>query len=272
MSAALHFLERDGIRLHVDRSAGPGPLAYFQHGLCGDARQAAEVFPDDTGFARITLECRGHGTSDVGPFDHLSIATFADDLAVLIGQSGEGPAVVGGISMGAAIALRVAVRRPDLVRALILARPAWVVEAAPLNMRPNAEVGALLASGDTSGRERFEASATATILRSRAPDNLASLLGFFERLPLDVTAELLTRISRDGPGVGEDEAAAIAVPTLVVGHSDDEIHPFAHAERLARLIPGASLVEICPKARDRRRYVAEFRAALAAFLETSSIT
>jgi pimeloyl-ACP methyl ester carboxylesterase len=54
------------------------------------------------------------------------------------------PLVVGGVSLGAAIALRLAVRRPELVCGLILARPAWVTRAAPDNMKPNAKCGARL--------------------------------------------------------------------------------------------------------------------------------
>ena len=46
--------------------------------------------------------------------------------------------------MGAAIALRLAVKQPELVRALVLARPAWVTEPAPPNMQAYAEVGELL--------------------------------------------------------------------------------------------------------------------------------
>ena len=44
----------------------------------GDAAQPAEVFPESR--RRITLECRGHGASALGPTNRLSIATFADDI------------------------------------------------------------------------------------------------------------------------------------------------------------------------------------------------
>jgi pimeloyl-ACP methyl ester carboxylesterase len=76
--------------------------------------------------------------------------------------------------MGAAIASRLAVIRPDLVRALVLVRPAWVANDAPAKMVPNAEVGALLAQrpADTA-RAIFAQSATARRLAREAPDNLA---------------------------------------------------------------------------------------------------
>jgi len=69
-----------------------------------------------------------------------------------------------------------------------------------------------------------------------APANLASFDGFFSRMPQAITAALLQAIAADGPGVAEDEVRAIKVPTLVIGHGRDEVHPLAYAEALAALI------------------------------------
>jgi pimeloyl-ACP methyl ester carboxylesterase len=254
--------------LHVDDTGGSGPPVIFQHGLCGAAGQPAEVFPDETGFRRITLDMRGHGRSEAGDLSKLSIAVFADDIMAFIEQSGQGPVIIGGISMGAAIAMRIAVLRPDLVRGLILARPAWSLSAGPPNMLPNAEVGALLASLDRNeARSIFEKSETARRLAAEAPDNLASLMGFFEREPQHVTAALLQAISADGPGVTASQLRSIKVPTLVIGHGMDAVHPLALAEELAAVIPGARLATITPKAADRIKYMADFRAAMASFLK-----
>ena len=51
---------RDGLALGYE-DVGSGPPTLFQHGLGGDAAQAAEVFPAYR--RRITLECRGQGGS-----------------------------------------------------------------------------------------------------------------------------------------------------------------------------------------------------------------
>lgn len=259
--------ERDGLKLHLVDTGGPGLPVVFQHGLCGAAGQPAEVFPPDERFRRLTLECRGHGSSEAGPLDQLGIATFADDIAAMIEARVGAPVVLGGISMGAAIALRLAVRRPELVRALILARPAWVVDAAPANMRPNALVGELLAAyPPEEAARRFEASETARSLAVSAPDNLTSLRSFFGRTPLEVTSALLRRISADGPGISLDEISALDLPVLVIGHGHDEVHPLAHARNLAMHIKHSSLVEIVAKSVDRQRYVDDFMTSLRQFL------
>lgn len=257
---------RHGLRLAVYDSGGDGSPVVFQHGLCGDVGQTAEAFPDDPRFRMITLECRGHGASEAGGV--LSIAAFADDLAALIEHLSLAPVVLGGISMGAAIASRLEVRRPGLVRALVLARPAWVCEAAPENMLPNAEVGQLLAEHDGErARALFVAGPTHARLAAQAPDNLASLMGFFDRKPQAGTAALLARISADGPGISADDLRRIAVPTLVLATEDDAIHPVAHAKRLAGMIPGARLTLLTPKGAGKPAYIAEFHAALGGFLK-----
>ncbi|MBZ9935760.1 alpha/beta hydrolase [Mesorhizobium sp. BR1-1-16] len=263
-------LDREGLALSTARS-GQGRTMLFQHGLCGDAAQPAELFPRLPDWSCLTLECRGHGLSEAGPADRFSIATFADDVAALIEAEAGGPVVIGGVSMGVAIALRLAVTRPDLVAGLVLVRPAWFVEAAPANMMPNAVVGELLRDhAPAEARVLFENSSVAAELAERAPDNLASLRGFFQRTPIATTSELLLRISADGPGIDVDAIAGLDVPTIVIAHEQDAIHPLRHAEKLAATIPSARLARITPKAVSREAYVSDARAALSDFLKEIS--
>jgi pimeloyl-ACP methyl ester carboxylesterase len=238
------LIDRGGFSLRYE-DVGSGPAVIFQHGLGGDAAQVSEVFPVLPPVRRITLECRAQGKSEPGPLPELTIATFADDIAFLAAKLGIGRAVVGGISMGAATALRLAVKRPDLVGALVLCRPAWLFKPAPGNMQPIALVAELLRSMDPDlARDAFERSETAIRLARVAPDNLASLRGFFTRPNAAVTAALLGSIAADGPGVTEDEVRTIAVPTLVIGTAADAVHPFDMAAKLAATIPAAKLIEV----------------------------
>ena len=257
------FLPSNAGPLTAFTQPGNGPVVLFQHGLCGDAAQPAEVFPTGHGFSHAVLNCRGHGASPLGHPENLSIASFTDDLATLASRLK--PVAVGGISLGAAMALRLAVTRPDLVPALILSRPAWVTDAAPPNIAPNAEVGALIAAH--AELATFDASPTARALATTSPDNLASLRGFFARQPLPETAALLTRIAADGPGVTPDQLKSLTIPTLILGSDADHIHPMALAETLARLIPHATLVKLPPKGRDRAAHIAACQAAILHFLK-----
>jgi pimeloyl-ACP methyl ester carboxylesterase len=259
---------RDDAKLRVF-DEGSGVPVVFQHGLGGDAAQVAENFPDAPGRRRLTLECRAQGGSQGGSVRPFSLAMFAADTLAACDARGIGRFVVGGISMGAAVALRLAVLHPDRVVALVLGRPAWAFAAAPANMQPFALVAdALRSHPPAAARAWFAQSATAKMLAVEAPDNLASLLKFFDRPDPDVTADLLGDIADDGPGISRSQAAAIAVPTVVIGHGVDHVHPLATARLLAATIPGAQLAEITPKATDKPRHIAEFRAAVGNFLQT----
>lgn len=263
-----HIFRRDGIDLALHVQEGQGPLVFFQHGLCGDAGQPAAVFPHGAGARLAVLECRGHGESPAGPADAFAIATFADDLAAAIEHASDAPCIVGGISMGAALAMRLACLRPDLVSALVIARPAWTTHAAPANMAPNLIVGQILQQAPAPDEiGSFLASDTGLMLAEQAPDNLTSLTGFFSRKPRGVTAELLTRISRDGTGITGAQLAAIAMPTLIIGHGEDVVHPLSLARQLAAAIPGARLHEIPPKAQGKPAYESAFRTALSHFIQ-----
>ncbi|WP_158553220.1 MULTISPECIES: alpha/beta fold hydrolase [Mesorhizobium] len=257
----------EGVNLAYD-DEGIGQAFIFQHGLGGDRKQVAEAFGEQPGTRRITLECRGHATSDYGPANALSLATFARDIERMATKLKVDAPILGGISMGAALALRLAVKGNLRPSALVLARPAWLFEPAPPNMAVYAEVGELLLSYEPEiAREIFLQGQSAGQLRREAPDNLASLVGFFERSKPREFGNLLMRIANDDPGVSREEAQRINCPVLVIGHGHDLVHPLAYARELAGVFPNATFCEITAKAVDRTRYVNEFRAALHDFLE-----
>ncbi len=236
---------------------GDGLPVVFQHGLGADQTQCAEAFPARAGLRRITLDCPAH------PARPFSIAGFAADVLAACDSLGVRRFVAGGISMGAAIALHLAARVPDRVVGLALVRPAWLWRPAPETMRAYAEVAAELRAHGAAGRARFAAMATARDLAQVAPDNLASLLGFFDRPAI---ADLLADIANDGPGVSQAQAAALRVPTLVVGQAHDAVHPLHFARALATTIPGATFAEVTPKGVDKSRHLADLHARLGAFL------
>ena len=257
---------RDGVELAGHEFGGGFPVI-FQHGLGGDASQVAEVFPDGPAIRRLTLECRAQGGSKAGPFELLSIRTFADDVLAYADSRGIEKFVVGGISMGAAIALRIAVIAPERVCGLVIARPAWLWDAAPENMKPFAEVAVCLRRADlAAAKEAFANSATGLALAGHAPDNLASLLKFFSTSEPLVMAQLLGSLSTDGPGVTLAQIRALKVPALVIAHGFDVVHPLAYGRALAAEIGGAVFSEITSKVESKARYIEEFRFALKSFL------
>ncbi len=268
------FLTPDGCRLAYE-SVGEGTPVLWQHGLGADRRQPAEVFPQLAGVRRITLECRGHGESEIGDPERISIAGFADDALLLLDHLNLKQAVVGGISLGAAIALRLAALHPERVSGLILARPAWpggpIGSSSLETMAPYALVAKLIRdAGVKEGLKQFAASLELAAVKAVSPDNAASLLSFFSRPNPESTVLLLSRIARDSPAVGE-AIERISVPTLIIANGQEFVHPLAYARGLHTAITHSVLQVIPSKTIDRRAYTAEFEAALRDFLSLFAV-
>ncbi|MEX2694701.1 alpha/beta fold hydrolase [Rhizobium mongolense] len=248
---------------------GTGNALVFQHGLGGSEAQVAQVLPQGLDWRRITTECRGHGSSTLGTRRPFSIAMFAADVIAAADKRGIGRFIAGGISMGAAIALHLAKKHPERVKGLILVRPAWSFACAPENLAPIHEIAALLRSHSLAdGQALFAKSATAQRLRVEAPDNLASLLGYFERPDAAAFADVLGDIASDGTGVSQEDAANLAIPALVLGNRQDAIHPLAVAQLMADTLPNAHFLEVPAKATATEAHFAAVRTVILQFLNT----
>ena len=122
------FLELHGGRLRY-LVAGEGEPVLLVHGLGGAAGNWVAVAPLLLAGRRLLVpELPGHGDSSplaAAP----SLNPYADALASLLEHERAAPAAVVGHSLGGAIALRVAIRRPETVRALVLAGAAGISSA-----------------------------------------------------------------------------------------------------------------------------------------------
>jgi pimeloyl-ACP methyl ester carboxylesterase len=120
------FAELRGGRLRY-LAAGKGETLVLVHGLGGSAANWLALAPlllpgrRLPGRRLIVPELPGHGGSDPLPAA-ASLTSYADGLAELL----DGPVAVVGHSLGGAIALRLAIRRPELVSALVLAGAAGI--------------------------------------------------------------------------------------------------------------------------------------------------
>jgi len=106
------------LQLHYE-SAGAGQPRVLLHGALMTAGLLAGYQQRLAGYRRvITVELQGHGhTRDIGR--PLRYELLADDIAALLGQLGLGPADVAGYSLGAGVALQLALRHPAKVRQLV---------------------------------------------------------------------------------------------------------------------------------------------------------
>jgi pimeloyl-ACP methyl ester carboxylesterase len=118
------FSGTDG-EFHFIDWGGEGPLAHFSHatGLC--AGTYAPLAERLRAHLRVVgMDDRGHGRTrapaDLHKLKNWDI--FVDDLESFLENLGE-PVIAMGHSLGAAVSLLLAVKRPELIRALVLIDP-----------------------------------------------------------------------------------------------------------------------------------------------------
>ncbi|ASO21203.1 pimeloyl-ACP methyl ester carboxylesterase [Actinoalloteichus hoggarensis] len=113
------YIEIGAVRTWYDEQGGGEPVALLHGGFSDsqDFHGNLDALADD--LRVLSPERRGHGhTPDVaGP---ITLELMADDMIGFLSAVVGGPAHLVGYSDGAAVALLVALRRPDLVRRLVL--------------------------------------------------------------------------------------------------------------------------------------------------------
>jgi len=265
------ILEHDGLNFQfLDKGSGTPFL--FQHGLGGDVNQTFGLFQPPPGIRLISLDCRAHGeTRPLGDPEKISIATFADDVQALMDHLQIQRAIVGGISMGAAVAQHFVLRFPQRVLGLVLSRPAWVDRPHQENVAIFSQIAQLIRRhGAKRGREMFIQTGTYQSIRSEFPDTADSLLTQFNHPRAEETVVKLERIPNDVPTRDLSELLKVQVPTLVLANRQDPIHPFEYGEILARTIPNAEFKELTSKSVSLERHEMEVQTFLEEFLRKYS--
>lgn len=260
------ILKHDGLDFNY-RDSGAGVPFFFQHGLGGDVEQPFGLFVPPKGIRLLAFDCRGHGlTKPLGDPEKLSLTTFSDDLLAMMDHFKIDQAVVGGTSMGAAVALNFALRYPQRLRGLVLSRPAWLDGPNPNNEKIYLHiVGLIREHGAEGGLKVFRNSALYRAIQAASPDAANSLSRQFEHPRAEETMVILERIIQDAPYRDQAVLHSVAVRTLVMANKQDPIHPWDFGEKLAASIPGAELRELTPKSvsvedhtRDLQRHVETF--------------
>ncbi len=235
----------NGLRWEV-RTRGAGVPLLLLHGFTGRGTSWGR---HATALARrfrvITVDLPGHGRSST-PADpaRASIERTADDLAAILDRTGDQPAHVIGYSLGARVALRLAVAHPRAIRRLVLESPS----------------AGLSTEGERAARRAADAARADRLER----DGIAAFVAEWERepvlagqrsLPPAAIARLRSERLRNRPaglaaslrGAGQgsmeplhDRLAAIDARTLVIAGALDSsgcarAHAVAAGIRDARL-------------------------------------
>ncbi len=189
----------------------------------------------------IAYDHRGTGRSAVWHAP-VSVALLAADAARVLDDRGLESAHVVGLSMGAAVALELAVRMPSRVKSLVLVGGGAGGPATSLPAPRGAAAAFRSVVADTARHRRLWPAAALFSARFRAehPDLVAAYIPAFgeHRAPpwAIVWQTLAVSCFARGASLGH-----VRAPTLVLHGSEDVMSPPDNARRLADGIPGAEL-------------------------------
>ncbi len=158
IAESMPFFDRDGLEFHF-RDEGHGLPFVFQHGLGGDLNQPFGLYRPAAGRPADRIRhARPRRDPSAGRCRQADDRALADDLIALLDHLEIDRAIVGGISLGAAVAVNVALRFPDRVLGLVLSRPAWIDRPLPENVDLYATIARLIRElGPRRGSNDFRA-------------------------------------------------------------------------------------------------------------------
>jgi pimeloyl-ACP methyl ester carboxylesterase len=243
----------------------------FVHGLGGSAMNWTDLMdllrkppadrPDEPALACEAIDLPGFGFSPPPPSGRYSLDAMAEAVGALIDRRGHWPVHLAGNSLGGAVCVRLAARRPDLVRTLTLISPAlpdlqprvlplrlmllctpgigsWMLDRVGSRMTPEARASISIADvyadpGLMHPERRAEE--VAELVRRDG-------LGYAGDVLLAAGRALIAEYLRGGPRSLWRDAARVAAPTLVVYGSHDRLVRPAMAAHAARAFRGARVL------------------------------
>ena len=235
-------LETDGVGLAYEEVGGGTPVLLI-HGTGGAVWDPLPEKLAAAGYRAIYYHRRGFGASTHAPIKDPPRHTR--DAAALLEGLDAAPAIVVGHSMGGMLTLDLAVRRPDLVQALVVIEP-------PLHFRkhPSATMLRALVGAQVVRRVRGSEQAAQRFMRwaTRTTDGLNG----FDQTPPEVQAQLLANsraIMRElDSGTGEHVTATdlgtISCPAVCLVGTITLPEYGKAAQRIKQALPALEIVDV----------------------------
>ncbi len=239
------FISR-GLRLKY-LVQGEGTPFLFLHGLGGGIAQIRNTYKPIPGVRLITLDQQGHGGSDIC-LDTYGFAALAEDAAALADHLQITSFYLGGISMGAAVSVNLALRYPKRVLGLALIRLAWTDR--PMHPDIRRLYGVLAQFLEQDDREGFLRTHEYAFLSSLSAYTSGTFAAAFDDPASLKHYQKFLILPSCSPYDAAVQLKSIHVPAVVIANRNDYVHPFEYGEYFAQNIPGARLQEIPDKDSD----------------------
>ncbi len=248
LSPTLKDLMVNGVRLRVEEEGSGEEAIVFSHGMLRDRRMFdAQVAILRDRYRCIRYDHRGQGDSE-SPRDRvIELETVYDDAVALLQAVGVGACHWVGLSMGGMVGMRLAARRPDLLRSLVLLETTAERDRLSLRVQSYLSLATLRIMGTRLGSKALVAPTMrlfygSTFRRDGSRrEAYAAERNDFEKKLRTTSPAVVRGVLQRRPVV--DELPGIRLPTLVIVGEEDVPTPPRTAQRLADAIPD-SRVEV----------------------------
>jgi pimeloyl-ACP methyl ester carboxylesterase len=242
------------------------------HGLGGDSAQPLSLvgpaLPADARVLAPNLPAHGDSPLIGEPADFSFAAITGEllDTVRKVGLDGE-PLTIIGISLGAALALRLARSGQLEIEQLVLLRPAFTDRPIPPNLAVFPVISELLHRRPADRAEAmFRRTGLYRSLRESSRLGAAGVIEQFRKPDAAARAVRLMELPRNRafqPG-----EPPLEVPAAIIAAPRDPVHPLAVATQWHRWLPGSTLTELPARDDGMAPYLAATRAAVSSALHS----
>jgi pimeloyl-ACP methyl ester carboxylesterase len=222
--------------------SGHGPPVVLIHGLFFSTHmfdRLATRLPERN---VVAIDVRGHGRSGRPKLGHrYGWGRLATDVVAVLDDLRIERVVLGGLSLGAGVALTVARQQSERIAGLMLEMPVLRVSEPFARVVFGLLATGLRVSSPVLGPIGY---AARVVPRPTRPPELAMLTDLLTLRPLSAAALIEGLQASKLPDHDAAFLATLDMPALVIGHHWDLVHRFEDAQILAARLPDAELVEV----------------------------
>lgn len=247
---------------------GTGIPFLFLHGLGDNIKFAFETFNNDKKIQLISLDQRGHGKSG-DDSKKLSYDKLASDALALMDYLGIERFYVGGLSMGAGVAVNLAVHAKNRVMGVILLRSSATDEPMKKEVIEWFSTVSMYLHRE-NGSQLFEQDPIFPSIKDTYPKAIDTFKRYFEDDASVTHYKKFSDIPKDRPIKSKSELTNLTIPALILANNYDVIHPMEYSLFYARNMKNASYYELTPKTVDAEKHKSEIDDYINTFIISSS--
>lgn len=247
---------------------GEGLPVLFLHGMGGQSGQALQLLGATKGIRLVSFDYRGHSATICdNTASNFSMQQYAKDALAFLDYLEIEKCMVVGLSLGAAITLKLNLMASKRIQKFVLLRPAWLNQTLPNNLKEAPYISELIEKhGTEKAQAIFEEYPAYVQMKAENPNCALSALWYFQRPQAGSSFLLLRQFPHEIPFQKYEDLQRLTQQSLVLACHHDPIHPFEYGTTLAKHLPNATFQEVAPRYLQEAQYLKESRLAIEAFV------